>query len=75
MKVEDLIRDHGAQGLTRREIAKNSRGFARLDPESQEALLAELVASGRIVREQPEGRGRPRVSYVHVPGRGALHEE
>jgi hypothetical protein len=75
MKVEGLIRDHGAQGLTRRDIAKNSRGFARLDPESQEALLAELVASGRIVREQPEGRGRPRVSYVHAPGDGALHEE
>ena len=75
MKVESLIRDHGAQGLTRRDIAKNSRGFARLDPESQEALLAELVAFGRIVREQPEGRGRPRVSYVHATRHGALHEE
>ena len=74
-KVESLILDHGAQGLTRREIAKNSRGFARLDPESQEALLSELAADGRIVREQPEGRGRPRVSYVHATRHGVLHEE
>ncbi|MGC8530048.1 MAG: hypothetical protein ACP5OP_07625 [Leptospirillia bacterium] len=75
MKVESLIRDHGAQGLTRRDIAKNSRDFARLDPESQEALLAELAATGRIVREQPEGRGCFRVSYVHASHQGVRYEE
>ncbi len=75
MKVESLIRDHGVQGMTRREIAKNSRGFARLDPEAQEGLLAHLAAEGRIVREQQEGRGRPRISYVHAEMVEALHEE
>ena len=75
MKVESLIRDRGAQGMTRREISKNSRGFARFDPESQEALLASLAAEGRIVREQQEGRGRPRISYVHAETVEALHEE
>ncbi len=65
MKVESLIREHGAAGMTRREISKNSRGFARLGPESQEALLGVLASEHRIVmvRESP-GRGRPRVSYV-----------
>ncbi|MGC8499641.1 MAG: hypothetical protein ACP5OS_00485 [Leptospirillia bacterium] len=67
MKVESLIREHGAAGMTRREISKNSRGFARLGPESQEALLGVLASEHRIVmvRESP-GRGRPRVSYVHA---------
>jgi len=67
MKVESLIREHGAVGMTRREISKNSRGFGRLDPESQEALLGYLASEHRIVmiRESP-GRGRPRVSYVYA---------
>lgn len=75
MKVEGLIREHGSQGMTRREISKNSRGFARIDPEGQEELLARLASEGRIVREQQEGRGRPRISYVHADVIEAIREK
>ena len=61
--VENLLRGRGGEGLTRRDLAKTSRRFARLSEDEQTALLEKLVREGRLVREESAGRGRPRIAY------------
>lgn len=65
--VVALLSGRGAAGLTRRDLAKTSRRFARLSGEAQMALLESLVREGRLIREEISGRGRARVAYRH-PG-------
>ncbi len=63
--VESILLGRGEEGMTRRDLAKTSRRFARLPDAEQTALLEALLREGRLVREERVGRGRPRVAYRH----------
>lgn len=66
VKVEHRILEAGPQGMTRRDLVKYSRGFAKLSEEGRSRLLDELVESGVLHCEQIHTKGRLRVGYIHA---------
>ncbi|NLA68296.1 MAG: DUF3987 domain-containing protein [Gammaproteobacteria bacterium] len=63
----EAIRRAGDHGLTMRELCRNSRTFAGLDPRQRDQVLKALADEGLIARRDskgPSGRGRTRSAYV-----------
>lgn len=65
--VLDSLRRAGARGLTERELARNCRLFAGLDPRQRQAVLSALHSdelAAKVESKGPSGRGRARVAWI-----------
>lgn len=67
--VLDTITSGGTKGRTERELAKNNRTYAGLEPRMRKAVLDSLKGEGMIeftTSKGPSGRGRSRDAWVAI---------
>ena len=66
--VLEAIRRGGAKGLTERELARNSRAYAGLDPRQRKSVLDSLKGEGLVefvnLGKGPSGRGKDRSAWI-----------
>lgn len=66
--VLDALGRAGARGLTERELARNCRPYAGLEPRMRRSVMDSLKSEGLAewvdLGKGPSGRGRPRLAWV-----------
>lgn len=68
--VADAIRRGGERGLTEREIARNCRPYAGLEPRQRKSVMDSLRSDGLVelveLGKGPSGRGRSRTAWIAI---------
>lgn len=77
--VLEVIAKGGAKGRTERDLAKNSRTYAGLEPRTRKSVLDSLRADGLVewvdFGKPASGRGKPRQAWVALDSGADEHEE